>query len=170
MRKLSGFWDRSLSNLESRPERVSDAEPQEFRAVHRLHLTDFKMTEQNRRRSLNPVLLLHLALVAFLTPMLLHLLAAYWDHFHIGTAPGNGLFLSSVALPGAVVLFGGISAATSVLASRRRWSRSRQALWGAGMLGAAFVSLLVLEVWRTSDYPTESGHPISVWDFVTESP
>ena len=76
-------------------------------------------------------------------------LAAYWAHFRLGTAGGNGMGLTLIVLPGCFALGGVIGA----LVARRAVSRGASSRVALGRALFAVVlclaALLVIEVWRT---------------------
>jgi hypothetical protein len=76
-------------------------------------------------------------------------LAAYWAHYRLGTAGGNGMALVLIALPGSFVI-GGL---LGTLVARRAVRRGASPRLGLGQAMLAVIALLavllVVEVLRT---------------------
>lgn len=121
---------------------------------------------ENRRFSARRVFGLHIVLAIGLAVLLARLVSAYWAYFHMGTAGGNGAFLTVVVVPGATALLVGVAYICYSVAQRLMWGPAWHALAGAGCLVLLVVLLLVVEVWRTADYQTESGEPVDFSEFL----
>jgi hypothetical protein len=121
---------------------------------------------ENRRFSARRVFGFHIVLAIALALVLARVVAAYWAYFHMGTAGGNGAFLTIVVVPGATALLCGIAYVCYSVARRLRWGPVWQGLVGAGCLVLSVVLLFSAEVWRTADYQTESGEPVDVSEFL----
>jgi Na+-transporting methylmalonyl-CoA/oxaloacetate decarboxylase gamma subunit len=93
------------------------------------------------------------------------LIARYWRFFYIGTAGGNGMALVFVYLP---ILIIAAWAVTASIHHLLHTCATPRLLASAKLLALlCFVALaLVVEAYRTRDYPMENGEPPSLRAFL----
>lgn len=110
----------------------------------------------------------NLAVAVLMVGALVWLLQHYWAYFHMGTAAGTGMYLVYVVIPSSLLLFSGIAVAVTLIAKRKGLRNGAAVALGTGCMAMMLVLLFAIEVWRTSDYPTESGEPVRVSAFLSD--